>query len=424
MVEMFKRTVRISKRKRADSYNLDPASQDWAECKDFALKRLSTNSTYRLASVLKCCKDETYIDKQLLQELLDDALKNPRLMDEFTPIGVSTTVQCLGMLRRKAIKRAAAEGAFFDTTVQHFVGELLSQTLNRGLYSRLEFSVRELSSTMHGMGLMFSNVGLDGQIDLTGVADTIVGEFVTKGRGGFVMPQSLSSLLVGCAYLQYENLDLLSQVIALVTQTLQSDDQLQCQAMANITWSIGRLGFVDGDLMCALKRAISEHVLVNMKNQELANLVEGLGLLGFEDKRVLDLLGKEVAKTDRQEGFKQQELANVFYGLGLCGIKNDATQAVLQQILKKPRLRSFKGQSLARIVSAMATLDLHDRPILTTLSREICSLDRLEKYGMNEINDLVASFKELKFWVDPILLPLHEELEERTSTFSPRYWRI
>lgn len=423
MVEVFRKTVKISRRERAENYNPDSASQAWADCKDFALQQLSTNSSYRLANILKCCKDETYLDKQLLSELLGSALDSPVLMDGFTPIGVSMTIQCLGMLRRKAVKQAASEGLFFDTSVQHFVSELLSHTLKRGLFAKNDFSVRELSSTMHGTGLMFSNVELGQQPELAEAADAIVREFVAKGRGGFVMPQSLSSLLVGCAYLQYENLDLLSQVITLVNHALESSYPMEGQAISNISWSIGRLGFMDGDLLVALKRRISESLLLSMKNQELANLIEGLGMLGFEDGKVLDIVGRELAKIDRQEGFKQQELANVFYGLGLCGIKNNSTLSILQQILKRPRLTTFKGQSLARIVIAMAKLDLHDRDVLTTLSEEICNIDRVGKYSMSEIDDFVSSFKLLKFWVDPVLLPLHEELEERASTFSPRYWR-
>lgn len=164
---------------------------------------------------------------------------------------------------------------------------------------------------------------------------------------------------------------------------------MEGRAIANISWSIGLALWIE--ICSARKRRISETLLLRMKNQELENLIEGLGMLGFEDGKVLDRVGREVTKTDRHEGFKQQELANVFYALVLCGIKNSSILAILRQKLKRPRLTTFKGRSMARIVIAIAKLDLHGRDVLTTLSEKIWKIDRLRKYSMGEIDDFVSS---------------------------------
>lgn len=424
VVSAFKSTVRISQRKRADQHKSESASYDWATCKKFALEHLQSTTSYRLANVLKSCKDESFIDEELFGKLIEHVAQDEGIMNSFIPVGVSMTVQCLGMLARKTKKKGASESEFFATTVRDFVGELLESSRNRGLFVDKDFGARELSSTMHGIGLMFSNQGLHKGYDILGVANAILEEFVKKGQGGGAMPQSLSNILIGCAYVQYENLDLISRVCQMISLKLRRGEKIGEQALANIVWSLGRLGFYDEDLFGEIELVVSQDLLERMNNQELANLVEGLGLLESKSGRVMKLLGNEVLKRDRLEGFKQQELANVMYGFGLAGFRDeDVVSQIIQQITKKKRLQAFKAQSLARILQGMASLDYHDREVLTLLGQEACHLDRLEKYSLEEISDIVTALQKLKFWVDPVMAPLHEEFNMRESTFSPRLWR-
>lgn len=424
VVRVFKSTVMVSRRKRVEQQDSESASYDWAACKKFALKHLQSTTSYRLANVLKCCKDESFVDEELFGKLIEHVVQDKQIMNSFVPVGLATTVQCLGMLGKKAKKTGAHESEFFVRTVRDFVYELLENSKERDLFVDKGFGVRELSSTVHGIGLMFSKESLREGYDIVGIVDTIMKEFVRKGQGGGAIPQSLSIVLISCAYLQYENLDIISQVCQMINQKLRSGEKIGEQALANIVWCLGRLGFHDEELLREIDLAVSKDLLERMNNQELANLIEGLGLLESQSKRVMKLLGDEVLKKGRLEGFKQQELANVLYGFGLAGYNNDAVVSrIVQQITKKKRLQAFKAQSLERILTGMAYLDYHDREVLTLLGQEACHMDRLGKYSREEINGIATALQKLKFWVDPVMMPLHEEYNARESTFSPRIWR-
>ncbi|GMH43521.1 hypothetical protein BSKO_11443 [Bryopsis sp. KO-2023] len=428
VVKMFKEMVAISSHR---SYRFahaedEPDAITWEKCKAFAIENLTSTSSYRIAHVLKCCKDGSFLDEELCHCLIRSALGNPDILQSFVPVGVSMSVQSLGMLARFAKKENLVEAStFFKTTVREFAEALLSNCIERGLFKSQQYGVRELSNTMHGIGLLFSQDGSESDPELESIMYEIVEAFVDSAREEQIQPQSFSNLLLGCAYAGFENLDLLSQICGLLVDEIENKDGMGEQALANSVWALGRMGFGDEDLLETLAGQISsERRLEGFSDQELANLVEGLGLMGFDNLPALTWVAKEISKNDRLEGFKQQELANVLFGVGLLGLEDNGVLAALTSQISKPRrLSRFKGQALGRIISALGDLDYHDRDLLTCLGQEIVKGERLGKYSQEELDMIVDGFQRLKFWVDPVLTRLHEEVEARASNFSPRYWR-
>ncbi|GMH43748.1 hypothetical protein BSKO_11682 [Bryopsis sp. KO-2023] len=377
VVEVFKRMVRISRSKKGRRHGVQRCKQSgsltWETCSRIALQNVETTTSFRLANIINCCKKGGYFDQDLLSALFARAMDcDPALMHEFSSVEVSMTVQSLGMLSRGARhgSRNHHEGAVFRTSCKDFVHALMIECINRNLFSDEKYDVRELSNTVHGLGLVEDDIS---EPDVRRCIDRLVEEFSTKASEGDCVGQDFSQLLHGCAKLGYRNERRMFEVCELLKWSLSSQAMFEDQTLGTISWALGKLGVRDYELLEMLGTQIVDRI-EELTTRGLANVIYAYGLSGFRSDVVLEALGQEIVREHRLSQCNAQDLSNGLYGFGLLGFDNQAVLVPLgREIVKKLDSRQFTTQSLANIVYGLGKTKCFDGDVIKSLLEE-CKL--------------------------------------------------
>lgn len=370
VVQAFKQMARISQagnRQRLHSKESHRRSikqhsnLTWKTCSKIALQNVESTTSFRLANIINCCKKGGYIDESLFNALFTRAMDfDLGLMNDFSSIEVSMTVQSLGMLTRD-LRRASLHSLsngphrsqrveVFSASCRAFIRALLATCAARDLFSHERFDVRELSSTVHGLGLVEEDTN---DPDLKKCIDTIVAEFAIKASTGDCGDKDYSQILHGCANLGYRDEMRMLEICELLKWSLSSRVNFENKNLGTISWALGKLGVKDYDLLEMLSIQLVDRIdAISMRG--VSNVIYAFGLSGFRNQTVIDALGKEITKEARLAQCNPQDLANSMYGFELLGLDDKSIFLALgREIKKRLASREFSSHALATIVHAL-----------------------------------------------------------------------
>ena len=146
------------------------------------------------------------------------------------------------------------------------------------------------------------------------------------------------------------------------------------------------------ELISALCEQIAvSNRLAGFKEQELANIVYGCGLLRAPEPAALQALGREIAEYNRLTKFTGQEISNIVYGFGLNQVKDEGMLYKLSDyILKTGRLAEMETQHLANILYGFSRMEFAYPPILAAMMQEIVQSERLRQFKENELANIIS----------------------------------
>ena len=183
---------------------------------------------------------------------------------------------------------------------------------------------------------------------------------LSASEGAKFQPQHLATLLWAMAKLSIIDP---AFVEALVQRSIDVCDSLKAQDMANIAWSLAKMGVPHVRMFGLICARISDRrgIINQFKPMEIASTTWAFGTVGAKGMGVSDIsvviesLVAECLCRDLRE-FSPQALANVLWALAKLQYPHERLFRVFgDHIVDAHRLREFKPQEIANVVWSMQT---------------------------------------------------------------------
>lgn len=398
------------KRRKKGLESIDPL--EWDTGVKMVLTRMHEMNPFRIANVINCFKRARYVDEPFFEVLMGKVFRDTNLLKEFDPMQISMTVQSLAMLARDVTEgeyEGASKSSFpngdvskFVSSCLHFSKLLLQTAIDRDLLKSPEFSTREISSLMHGLGLFATSVGsFETEIVPLHMIQPLLEEFCKKSAKQTKIeckPQDYANVLHGCNNLEFKNPTVLRKLFASMTARFTKDDyDVGSDSVGNICWALGELGVRDEELLAVLvshgKQAMA------WKPRSLSDVACGLGMLGYCDKDLLAEFGRFVSVGHMVMSFTERDLANTLFGFGLLNTKDsEAVSALAEEASRLGRLRNSTNQDLVRTIRGLGLLGFDQDRELWCLSVEVVRSERLQALKHGDLSDILLGFAQSKFF--------------------------
>ena len=183
---------------------------------------------------------------------------------------------------------------------------------------------------------------------------------LSASEGAKFQPQHLATLLWAMAKLSIVDPGF---VDALAQRAIDVCDSLKAQDMANIAWSLAKMGVAHHRMFAMICSRISDRrgIINHFKPMEIASTTWAFGTVGAKGMGVGDIsvviesLVSECLSRDLCE-FSPQALANVLWALAKLQYPHERLfRAFGDHVLDCHRLREFKPQEIANVVWSMQT---------------------------------------------------------------------
>ena len=196
---------------------------------------------------------------------------------------------------------------------------------------------------------------------------------LSANEGSKFQPQHLATLLWAMAKLSIVDPAFVND---LVGKAMDVSDSLKAQDMANIAWSLAKMGVQHEEMFGMIcDRIASGAIIGQFKPMEIASTTWAFGTVGrtgmgiSEIGPVIEALAGECLSRDLRD-FSPQALANVLWALSKLQYNCSSLFAAFgSHIVSQNRLREFKPQEIANVVWAMTNLKI----VHETLFRELVS---------------------------------------------------
>ncbi|GMH43878.1 hypothetical protein BSKO_11812 [Bryopsis sp. KO-2023] len=434
----------------------------WKAMSKQILDDLDNLSPVLLARCIHGCRVVGYWDSELLSKLFYFACRNAELVESVRPIGVSMSIQSLGMIAADQKRKKNHEAlAVLENEGWDFLVKLTEACEGRFGFHLEEFKARELSSMLQGLGCYSAAICRSKQKKdwIDGKVRAIMKAMKPHMESG-ASPQDFSTALHGLANVQLKDADLLdglgkwlkkplstgavhfdehslaTMVWGLSKLNLKDEElfdllgnrvaaraqHLTMQGLPNVVYGFGVLGYKNEQLLTVLGQEISKpEKLGKLAEQGLANTVYGFSLVGHFDGKVLAALGNEISKPHRLNRFAEQELANMVYGFGLLGYDDKFLLSRLGTEVSKPqRLSKFIAQGLSNVVYGLGLVRSSDREVLESLAGEVAKPQRLQEFSAQGLANIAYGFGLCGVRNEEVLKQLGAEIasETRIDTFT------
>lgn len=398
------------KRRKKGLESIDPL--EWERGVKMVLNRINQMTPFRMSNIINCFKRAKYVDEQFFEVLLGKAFRDSNLISEFDPMQISMTVQSLAMLARDVTEgehEGASKSSFpngdsgsFVASCLHFSKLLVQSAIDRDLLGNAEFSTRELSSLMHGLGLFTTSVNsYDTETVPPHMLQSLLQEFCkksVKNTKGENKAQDYANVLHGCKNLGFKDPRVLRQLFASMRATFTKDDYaLGSDDVGNICWALGEIGIQDDELLAVLVSHAKD--AISWKPRSLSDVVCGLGLLGYHDEDLLAHYGRFVTVGHMVMSFTGRDLANTVFGFGLLNVNDsEAVLALAEEVSRLGRLASFTNQDLVRTIRGLGLLGFDQDRELWCLSVEVVKTDRLQSLRHEDLCDIFLGLGQSRFF--------------------------
>lgn len=402
-------------------------AKEWERGVKMVLNNMYQMTPFRMANIIHCFKRARYVDERFFEVLVGRAYRDPSFIAAFDAKQISMTVQSLAMLARDArqgecegIARGSfvdGESSFFTNTCLHFSKVLLQSAIENNQLVKNEFSTRELSSLMHALGI-FCNLTEPREIDTMGedVAKALIDSFCDKAEKtpeGKSSAQDYANMIHGCAAIGYNNQEALSKLLDSMEMFFANEgNYANSQSIGNILWCLGSLAAKHDRLVETLVYRAKD--LDSWIPRSLADVLYGLGSLGYHDAELLSFFANYVTVGHIVMSFTERDLANSVFGFGLLGLKDPQVVHVLgNEISRLGRAANFTQQDLTRSVAGFGMLGYENEHTLWCLGAEAASKDRLWAYKHEELSEILLGFGRAGFCKQTVQGPLLHEVMDR-----------
>jgi len=226
---------------------------------------------------------------------------------------------------------------------------------------------------------------------------------LSVSEGSKFQPQHLATLLWAMAKLSIVDPGF---VEALIQRSIEVCDSLKAQDMANIAWSLAKMGIAHQRMFSIICDRISNrHGIINQfKPMEIASTTWALGTVGAKGMGVSDIapviesLVSECLSRDLGE-FSPQALANVLWALAKLQYPQERLFRVFgDHVVESQRLREFKPQEIANVVWSMQSVRLvHRRLYAEIVQGRAINWTVFDPHALATVFGAMMEFVDLNF---------------------------
>eukprot|EP00803_Ostreobium_quekettii_P002359 evm.model.scf_3925.1 EVM.evm.TU.scf_3925.1 scf_3925:1691-4469(+) len=166
-----------------------------------------------------------------------------------------------------------------------------------------------------------------------------------------------------------------------------------------------------------------------MTNQHICNIVYGLALAHVRHNALLNLLAREMTRSERVDEFSEQEFAMIIYSLGILKFQHKSVVPAMMVRLSQPgRMQAFSEQGLANMVLGLGLLckvgvRLSDA-VLSRVGYEITKPPRLSHFRDQHLSNMLYAFGLMQYRSLNVFEALVSEVVSRLTPqrFYPQAW--
>jgi hypothetical protein len=202
--------------------------------------------------------------------------------------------------------------------------------------------------------------------------------------------KDVAIILNALCRLSYINPDLFAAA-SLRLQDLSSTEYISEKHIALIFNSFARAGIVDRALFETLIPRVDAQIS-SMSSQSCGNICHALGKLGIDGDLAVNLIPKLCNRLVKLPDARSQELSNALHSYAKLGITNIESLEPLVILISK-RLHTFNPIEVAGVATAVAKLQLSDKPLMSAVRKRVDST--ISRFNAYELTAVLHAFSQL-----------------------------
>lgn len=244
-----------------------------------------------------------------------------------------------------------------------------------------QFSDQGLTLLMHGFAMC--------NVKDSSILRNLVNEIVSSER----LP-NMSTLCLSCCVFSLAQLDEKNKRVlgTLGLELIRNDRRatISRRQMAVFIYSFGKLGFNHISVITFLKLALDPKVLPSFTDQDLANMLYGLALLGCNAFDAPVHFASEMLRREKAGKLHERRVSLCIYCLGKLGVRNYAVvDALLTSAVKKGAIKLLDTSGLLQIFIGTSWVGYNNTSVIQCLVDEVIQRQKASKLRNFEISKLV-----------------------------------
>eukprot|EP00210_Caulerpa_lentillifera_P000572 g553.t1 len=211
--------------------------------------------------------------------------------------------------------------------------------------------------------------------------------------------RSLINVVVGWAHCQFTNKEDSNVVFREVMKNYRLQNYSP-QELSNLTWAFGKLKIHSGNLYSRLNGVILlEKNLGSFSSQSLSNILLGWAHGRFHNHQAILTIGTQfIKRKDSLIELKDQEIANVCWSLGKMKFQDQQlTRLIAMEAVKTHRVKLYTPQQLSNILLGWANSAMRDFNLWDHLVREFTKRDDTLVLDMPVYHNITTAMKNAGF---------------------------
>lgn len=261
-----------------------------------------------------------------------------------------------------------------------------------------QFSEQGLTMLMHGLAMC--------HVKDDSLFQNILDEVVSPQR----LP-SMGSLGLSCCVFSLGQLGVKNkQVLGLLGLELMKNHRratISKRQIAIFIYSFGKLGFNHASVTAFLKLALEPEMLLSFTDQDLANMLYGLALLGCSAFDAPRLVALEMVRREKLGQLHEKRLSLCIYCLGKLGVRNYIViDALLTSAIKKGSIKLLDSSGLLQIFMGISWLAYNNVSVIRSLVNEVIRRQKESNLKNHEISKVVQALGVLGVNEESGVVPL------------------
>ena len=278
-----------------------------------------------------------------------------------------------------------------------------AQHINLAVSKGHIFNAVNWATCLHRLAKLFPTEAKNHRSTVARFLSQAHGVLLSVSEGSKFQPQHLATLLWAMAKLSIIEPGF---VESLVQRAIEVCDSLKAQDMANIAWSLAKMGVAHQRMFSIICDRISNrHGIINQfKPMEIASTTWAFGTVGAKGMGVADIspviesLVSECLSRNLGE-FSPQALANVLWALAKLQYPHEQLFRIFgNHVVDNMRLREFKPQEIANVVWSMQSVKLvHHRLYAEIVQGRLVNWSVFDPHALATVCGAMMELVDLNF---------------------------
>lgn len=187
--------------------------------------------------------------------------------------------------------------------------------------------------------------------------------------------------------------------------------------IADVMWSLGKLGNYDADLFAvfgSLFESMSD--FSDFSNADLAMILWAHGKASIHSPIVFSLIQKEVFIRD-VETFTTRELCQIVWSFARVMRSSGKLFAAVRKVVQKRDIKQFNNQDIIMLLWAFSEGGLNVKPLFRYIKQDLLNSNRLTEYGPKDLSLIIWSYANQGIKAQDLFAEIERQLLTRTRLY-------